>query len=260
SIPNAKRSGGGAVICAGGNSKTRWNVSGGKEDLRSLRRNSLRHGSRAGAAAASHYPSWLSLPLFHNVLLHGRRDERVGGTIECAAERGGSIADCCGHSGYRFANLSDVRHCMESSSNRQAVLAAISGAVSTRCAMVSVAATGLASDRHRPGVGLHRGTRLSAVLAENAYSERLSLSSRYSHALARFQSRMTVKGERLRTSAVSSTLSPPKNRSSTTLLLRSSNFARFSSASSKATRSRLRSRDTTTASSSPTARIPPPRF
>lgn len=46
-------------------------------------------------------------------------------------------------------------------------------------------------------------------------------SSRISHAFANFQSRITVSGETFSTSAVSSTLRPPKNRSSTTWTLRS---------------------------------------
>ncbi len=45
---------------------------------------------------------------------------------------------------------------------------------------------------------------------------------RRSHIFANFQSRLTVSRETFKTSAVSSTLSPPKKRSSTTRLLRSS--------------------------------------
>ena len=48
---------------------------------------------------------------------------------------------------------------------------------------------------------------------------------------------MTVSGDTFKTDAVSSTLSPPKNRSSTTRLFRSSKFASASSASSSATKS-----------------------
>src|SRR6185295_5886992 len=58
------------------------------------------------------------------------------------------------------------------------------------------------------------------------------LISRCSHALARVQSRAMVNGETARTSAVSSTLRPPKNRSSTTLLFRSSTVASRASAES----------------------------
>ena len=43
-------------------------------------------------------------------------------------------------------------------------------------------------------------------------------SSRVSQVFANFQSRMTVSGDTFSTSAVSSTLKPPKNRSSTTWL------------------------------------------
>src|SRR5262245_31426222 len=49
--------------------------------------------------------------------------------------------------------------------------------------------------------------------------------SRRSHTLANLQSRITVSDEILRTSAVSSTLSPPKKRSSTTRLFRGSTAA-----------------------------------
>ena len=46
------------------------------------------------------------------------------------------------------------------------------------------------------------------------------MSSRYSQILALLQSRLTVTGETLSTTAVSSTLRPPKNRISTTRTLR----------------------------------------
>ena len=58
------------------------------------------------------------------------------------------------------------------------------------------------------------------------------LSSRRSHARAKFQSRMTVFGATPNTSAVSSTLKPPKKRISKTRLLRSSVLARRSNARS----------------------------
>ena len=58
-----------------------------------------------------------------------------------------------------------------------------------------------------------------------------------SHAFASFQSRITVSTDTFKTAAVSSTLSPPKNRSSITRALRSSTAANASSASSRATRS-----------------------
>ena len=56
-----------------------------------------------------------------------------------------------------------------------------------------------------------------------ASCERSPRISRCSHALASRQSRMTVSGDTFSTDAVSSTLNPPKNRSSTTRLFRSSN-------------------------------------
>src|SRR5262245_16167036 len=68
-------------------------------------------------------------------------------------------------------------------------------------------------------------------------SHRSALNSRNSHTLALFQSRITVSGEILRTSAVSTTLSPPKNRSSTTWLIRGSISAIALSASSSAIKS-----------------------
>jgi monoamine oxidase len=64
----------------------------------------------------------------------------------------------------------------------------------------------------------------------------LSRISRCSHTLANCQSRITVSGETLTTDAVSSTVRPPKNRSSITRLLRWSNLASASRASSSATR------------------------
>jgi hypothetical protein len=48
--------------------------------------------------------------------------------------------------------------------------------------------------------------------------------------LAIFQSRITVSGEMSSATAVSSTLNPPKNRSSTTCPLRASNAVNRSSA------------------------------
>ena len=58
--------------------------------------------------------------------------------------------------------------------------------------------------------------------------------SRASHARASRQSRITVCGETWSASAVSSTLRPPKNRSSTTCARRGSIRVRLSSASSRA--------------------------
>src|SRR5262249_59267903 len=61
----------------------------------------------------------------------------------------------------------------------------------------------------------------------------LRLSSRNSQARAVVQSRFTVDGEMPRTSAVSSTVSPPKTFNSTTRLCCSSIWARLLSASSR---------------------------
>src|SRR5262249_42978154 len=83
------------------------------------------------------------------------------------------------------------------------------------------------------------------------------LSSLWSQAFASFQSRITVSGETFNTSAVSFTLKPPKNRSSTTWLLRSSTVARRSSASSIASKSRRVSGDTTTDMSNEIRSVPP---
>src|SRR5437867_5636143 len=92
-----------------------------------------------------------------------------------------------------------------------------------------------------PSLGLHR---------------RISLPSLWrSQALACFQSSVTVSLDILNTSAVSSTLRPPKKRSSTTRLILGSIPARLDSASSRATRSALLPRDTTRASSSDTRRV-----
>src|SRR5262245_23746587 len=83
-------------------------------------------------------------------------------------------------------------------------------------------------------------------------------SSRWSQARAKLHSRRTVRGETLRTSAVSSSLSPPKKRSSTIRLLRGSMVDSCSSASSRAINSADRSTDIASASSNETCRAPPP--
>ena len=62
-------------------------------------------------------------------------------------------------------------------------------------------------------------------------------SSRSSQSFASRQSRLTVSGDTWSTSAVSSTLKPPKNRNSMIRLLRTSTFANASSARSSATTS-----------------------
>ena len=85
---------------------------------------------------------------------------------------------------------------------------------------------------------LHRSPRCAAIARGGHPSGDLSgLSSQYSHARARFHSRFTVRGETFSTSAVSSTVSPPKNRSSTIWLFRASTVASAFNASSIATRS-----------------------
>jgi hypothetical protein len=83
---------------------------------------------------------------------------------------------------------------------------------------------------------------------------------RSSHIFANFQSRLTVSRETFKTSAVSSTLSPPKKRSSTTRLLRSSTSANASSASLSATTSVCWPSATSSASVNETCFAPPPRF
>ena len=62
---------------------------------------------------------------------------------------------------------------------------------------------------------------VDAAVSGQSPSGRPPLSSRSSHSLASFQSRFTVSGDTFSASAVSSTLSPPKNRSSTTWARRS---------------------------------------
>src|SRR5262245_4561443 len=85
-------------------------------------------------------------------------------------------------------------------------------------------------------------------------------SSRSSQVLASRQSRATVSGETFKTSAVSSTLRPPKYLSSTTWHFLRSTVARLLSASSSATISATRSSETTAASSRETTTAAPPRL
>src|SRR6185503_17507346 len=85
-------------------------------------------------------------------------------------------------------------------------------------------------------------------------------SSCKSHILASFQSRITVSAETLSTSAVSSTLSPPKKRSSTTWPFLGSTVVRAFSASSSAIRSARGCCETTGASSSDTGPVPASRL
>src|SRR5437762_2135165 len=86
------------------------------------------------------------------------------------------------------------------------------------------------------------------------------LNESYSQAFARFHSRMTVTSEMCSASAVSSTLNPPKKRSSTTLLFRESMVANRFSASSSAIKSAPRSGEPTIVSSNEILCAPPPRF
>src|SRR5438876_9593710 len=86
------------------------------------------------------------------------------------------------------------------------------------------------------------------------------LSSRSSHALASFQSRITVSGDTCRATAVSSTVSPPKKRSSTTSLLRASTTVSCFSASSTAKSSDPTTPETVAASSNSICGKWPPLF
>jgi len=85
-------------------------------------------------------------------------------------------------------------------------------------------------------------------------------SSRSSHSFASRQSRLTVSDETWSTSAVSSTLKPPKNRNSIIRLFRSSIFANASKARSRATTSTVGSGDVTSSSCSVTRCASPPRL
>src|SRR5581483_6323236 len=85
-------------------------------------------------------------------------------------------------------------------------------------------------------------------------------SSRWSHASASRCSRPIVPTETFSARAVSSTLRPPKNRSSITLLLRGSTSASAFSASSSATRSSPRLGANATTSSRGRGACPAPRF
>ena len=86
------------------------------------------------------------------------------------------------------------------------------------------------------------------------------LNSRKSHTFANFQSRITVSAETPRASAVSSTLSPPKKRSSTTFAFLWSMTDKAWSASSRATRSSLGSTGPWMASFRVTFGAPSPLF
>src|ERR1019366_6342121 len=91
--------------------------------------------------------------------------------------------------------------------------------------------------RNGNGLGKRNGTGIFSdswvvVLFEGSYV--VWPSSRWSQAFANRQSSFTVSGETPRTAAVSSTVRPPKNRSSTTCPCRVWSFASLSSASSSA--------------------------
>src|SRR4051794_32171741 len=115
-----------------------------------------------------------------------------------------------------------------------------------------VGATGAAQEcRALGGIAFERLVIEPLDLPPSSASHFFS-NSRSSQAFASPQSRATVTADTLRTSAVSSTVSPPKKRSSTILLLRASNAARVVSASSSATRSADGWREMPIASSSGT--------
>src|SRR5215475_2810060 len=86
------------------------------------------------------------------------------------------------------------------------------------------------------------------------------LTSWYSHALATFHSRRTVRSDTARTIAVSRTVNPPKNLNSTIRLLRASISASLIIASSIKTRSRGFSGCKTHASSKVVSIARPPCF
>jgi hypothetical protein len=95
----------------------------------------------------------------------------------------------------------------------------------------------------------------SIVQLPSAFLPEISLSN---HTLASFQSRMTVSGEIFRTSAVSFTLRPPKNRNSTTWLFRGSTSLRRLNARSTSIKSGQLSGETIGAFSKLMHCCPPP--
>src|SRR2546425_7441087 len=106
-----------------------------------------------------------------------------------------------------------------------------------------------------------RFEHLLDALPALGFHDRLGVSSwPYNHALATLQSRRTVRLDTPSTSAVSSSFSPPKNRSSTIRLRRASNCAKRESASSSATRSSDGFPVIRSASSRQTFCCPPPRL
>jgi hypothetical protein len=112
-------------------------------------------------------------------------------------------------------------------------------------------AVGTVADTDSPIQAIALRPEASAAQAE---------SSRESQFLALTQSRRTVRGSTPTTSAVSSSLSPPKNRHSTTWLSRESSSASRSRASSSASMSSALWPAGIAASSRLSGRLSPPRF
>src|SRR5262245_11018924 len=102
-----------------------------------------------------------------------------------------------------------------------------------------------------------RAAQLVAIVP-SAFESRF-FSSRANQTFANCQSRITVMADTCSTSAVSSTLNPPKNRSSTTCACRGYSVARAWRASSRATRSCPRCGDAMTPSSIDVFLAPSPR-
>src|SRR6516165_3893169 len=126
-----------------------------------------------------------------------------------------------------------------------------------------IAATSRLEERLAPVVGQDRSgviEILDRLPARGLHGDISWLSSRRSHVLASFQSRITVSSDTRRAAAVSSTVRPPKKRSSTTSLLRGSTAANRFRASSTATSSDPTTCDTVTASSNSICGIWPPLF
>src|SRR5207253_9803355 len=101
---------------------------------------------------------------------------------------------------------------------------------------------------------------LDLSAAFRCHADPSSPSSRYSQALAQRHSRLIVLEETPRSSALSSTLRPPKYRSSTIWLLRGSRVASRLSASSTAMTSALFCSEIWSTSLSDTLMGLPPRF
>ena len=125
---------------------------------------------------------------------------------------------------------------------------AVSRKFSASGARASRESTSRRSDASPPQPSRNQASRSGASTASAAWNRRSTrpsarasrpsspLSSRRSQTFASCQSRFTVSGDTFSASAVSWTVSPPKNRSSTTWLFRSSTRSSARSASSSATR------------------------